>query len=140
MIYQWALTSMPASAIKTCYEKRSDRTLTTTIKLYRHYGQRQRTSYRAALGSPVFTVRDAMIACGVNNFNLFEGDMPAQRIATDLFGDDYATCMDKGLTELDYEFKTYSELTILQGQIRLLPGIKRTIKAFIQWVQDERRL
>jgi hypothetical protein len=48
--------------------------------------------------------------------------------------------MDKGLTELDYEFKTYSELTILQAQIRLLPAIKRTIKAFIQRVQDERRL
>jgi hypothetical protein len=77
-------------------------------------------------------VRDAMTECGVNNANLFEGETPAQRITTDLFGDEFATCMDKGLTELDYEYKTYSELTIGQGQIRLLPGIKQTIKAFIQ--------
>jgi hypothetical protein len=48
--------------------------------------------------------------------------------------------MDKGFTELDYEFKTYSELTINQGQVRLLPGTKRNIKAFIQWVREERRL
>jgi hypothetical protein len=43
---------------------------------------------------PVFTVRNAMIACGVNNEALFDGDTPAQRIAADLFGDDFATCMD----------------------------------------------
>jgi hypothetical protein len=89
---------------------------------------------------PAFTVHDAMIACGVNNVELYGGDTPAERITTDLFGDVYATCMDKSFEELDYEFKTYSDLTQNQGQIRLLPGVKRMIKAFIQWVRDERRL
>jgi hypothetical protein len=59
---------------------------------------------------PAFTIRDAMIACGVNDADLFDGDTPAARIATDLFGDDYATCMDKSFEELDSEFNTYSDL------------------------------
>jgi hypothetical protein len=89
---------------------------------------------------PVFTVRNAMIACGVNDEALFDGDTPAQRIAADLFGDDFSTCMDKSYEELNQEFKTYSDLTQNQGQIRLMPGTKRLIKAFIQWARDERRL
>jgi hypothetical protein len=89
---------------------------------------------------PAFTVHNAMVACGVNDVALFEGDTPAERIAADLFGGDFATCMDKGLLEIDYAFKTYSDLTANQGQIRLLSGTKRNIKAFIQWARDERRL
>jgi hypothetical protein len=90
---------------------------------------------------PVFTVRDAMIACGVNDVTLVDVDTPAQRIAANLFGDDFATCMDKSFEELDQEFKTYSDLTQLQGQIRLMPGTKRMVKAFIQqWPRNKRRL
>jgi hypothetical protein len=63
----------------------------------------------------VFTVYDAMVACGVNDADNFDGETPAVRIATDLFGDDFATCMDKSFTELDSEFKTYSDLTHNQG-------------------------
>jgi hypothetical protein len=89
---------------------------------------------------PTFTVYDAMVACGVNDAALFDGGTPAERIAANLFGDDFATCMDKGFLEIDYEFKTYSDLTANQGQIGFLPGTKRSIKAFIQWARDERRL
>jgi hypothetical protein len=45
----------------------------------------------------ISTVYDAMVACGVNDAGDFNGDTPAVRIATDLFGDDFATCMDKSL-------------------------------------------
>jgi hypothetical protein len=90
--------------------------------------------------APVYTVYGAMVASGVNDDAIFDGDTPAVRIAADLFGDDFSTCMDKGMEELDAEFKSYSDLTINQGQIRLLPGTKRTIRAFIQWARDERRL
>jgi hypothetical protein len=83
---------------------------------------------------PAFTVYDAKVACGVNDAALFDGDTPAERITADLFGDDFATCMDKGFLEIDNEFKTYLDLTANQGQIRLLPGTKRNIKAFIQHV------
>jgi hypothetical protein len=34
---------------------------------------------------PAFTVRDAMVACGVNDVNVFDGDTPAERIAANLF-------------------------------------------------------
>ena len=81
-----------------------------------------------------------MIACGVNHINVFVGDTPAFRLATDMFSDDFTTCMDKTFVELDSDFKTYSALTQAQGQIRLLPVIKRNIKAFIQWVRDEQSL
>jgi hypothetical protein len=64
---------------------------------------------------PVFTVRNAMIACGVNDEALFDGDTSAQRIAADLFGDDFSTCIDKSYEELNQEFKTYSDLTQNQG-------------------------
>jgi hypothetical protein len=67
------------------------------------------------LPPPAFTVRDAMVACGVNNVNVFDGDTPAERIAAGLFGDNFATCMDKRFVELHSEFKTYADLTINQG-------------------------
>jgi hypothetical protein len=47
---------------------------------------------------PAFTVYDGMVLCGVNDNNESEGDTPAVRIASDLFGDDFAICMDKGFT------------------------------------------
>jgi hypothetical protein len=89
---------------------------------------------------PVFTVYDAVVACGVNDDAEFDGDTPAVCIADDLLDDDFATCINKGFMELDSEFKTYSDLTMAQGQVHLLPGTKRNIKAFIQWVRDKRRL
>ena len=75
------------------------------------------------------TVVDAMELCGVP---LAERAI----LATNLFGDDFETCKDKSMEELDSDFKTYSDLTVAQGQIRLQPGIKRKIRAFIQWCRD----
>lgn len=86
------------------------------------------------------TVRDAMIACGVDNTVSFDNLTRAQRLATDLFSDDFKSCMDKTFEELDADFKTYSDLTAAQGQIRLLPGVKSRIKAFVQWTRDELRM
>jgi hypothetical protein len=107
----------------------------------RHYFifYRLRSNYSTIIAIP-FNVYDTMVACGVNDTDNFDGDTPAVRMATDLFGDDFATCMDKSFAELDGEFKTYSDLTQNQGQTRLLPGTKRNIRAFIQWTRYERRL
>jgi hypothetical protein len=52
---------------------------------------------------PAFTVHDAMVTCGVNDENVFDGDTPAERIAADLFGEDFATCMDKGFVERELQ-------------------------------------
>ena len=94
----------------------------------------------AANAPPVHAVLDAMIACGVDNNTVFEGDSAAERISTDLFDDSYVSAMDKTWVELDIGFKSYTDLTQAQGQIRLLPGVKRNLKGFIQWVRDEFRL
>ena len=89
-------------------------------------------------GSPmIYTVREAMRECGVNDNDNFDGKTPAQRLAEDIFSDDFATCMDKTHKELDSDFKTYSDLTQNQGQIRITPGVKKNIKAFVQWSRDE---
>jgi len=104
----------------------------------------------AALAAPVqpivpivpvtFTVRDALAACGVNDATLFDNETAAERLAEDMFDDSFESCKDKTDDELDGDFKTYSALTATQGQIRLLPGTKRAIKAFLQWTKDELRM
>ena len=73
-----------------------------------------------------------MAECGVNVTDMFEGRTQAERLATDLFSDDFHTCMVKTHTKLDSDFKTYSDLTQKQGQIRVTPGVKKNIKAFVQ--------
>ena len=79
------------------------------------------------------TIADALFSCGV--------PIPHHiRLATELFGDDFASCMDKTMKELDADFKTFSELSRAQGQIRLTPGTKRNIRAFVQWTRDKIRL
>lgn len=93
-----------------------------------------------AANIPAFTVEDAMLACGVPAAPLFNQQSPARRLARDLFADDFTTAMDKTFTELEDDFKTYSNLTNAQGQIRLLPGVKNNIKAFVQWTRDELRM
>ena len=88
---------------------------------------------------PPFSVEQAMIDCGVSVNVIFEGDTHAQRIATDIFGDDFHTCMDKTNEELDDDFKDYSSLTITNGQIRLAPATKKNLRAYLQWVKHKYR-
>jgi hypothetical protein len=85
------------------------------------------------------TVTDALALCGVDNAALFEGNTTAQRIASDVFQDNFQTCMDITFDELDNDWKTYSVLTAAQGQIRLRPNVKRNIRAMVQWCRDEIR-
>lgn len=82
------------------------------------------------------TVQDAMILCGVNNTDRYEDRTPAQRIAEDVFNNDFLTCMDKSFIDLESDFKTYSSLTLAQGQLRFSPGIKNRVKAFVQWTRN----
>ena len=83
------------------------------------------------------TVEDLLLACGVPNDGiLFNGDTKAERIATEVFNDDFTSCMDITFEDFESECKTYAGLTVAQGQIRLTPGTKRNIKALIQWCRD----
>ena len=88
----------------------------------------------------MFSVRDALVKCGVNDTVGFNNQTPAERIAEDIFSDSFITCMDKTSDELDEDFKSYSDLTLAQGQIRLTPGVRRNIRAFVQWTRDKFRL
>ena len=84
------------------------------------------------------TILDAMIACGVDNVVLFQGETQAQRLVDDMFDDSFASCLDITFKELDDHFITYSDdLSAAQGQIRIRPGTRKNIKAFVQWTQDE---
>ena len=87
-----------------------------------------------------YTIREAVEECGVNNQDLFENNTQAERLASDLFSDDFNTCMDKTHEELDSDFKNYFDLTQAQGQISITPGVKKNIKAFLQWARDKYRL
>ena len=87
-----------------------------------------------------YTVREAMAECDVNDTDFFEERTQAERLAADLFSDDFHTCMDKTHAELDSAFKTYSDFTQAQGQIRVTSGVKKNIKAFVKWTKDEYRL
>ena len=82
--------------------------------------------------SIMHTVQDAIILCGVNDAIVFNGLTKAERIADDVFDDDFQSCMDKTIKELDEDLKSYSALTIGNGQIRLTPGNKRNIRGLMQ--------
>lgn len=84
----------------------------------------------------VYTVTDAMIRCGVNNVDLFNGQTAATRFASDIFSDSFDLCMDKTMEEVQNDLKHYSNLTQNQGQIRVTPGVVQRIQAFIQWTRD----
>ena len=65
------------------------------------------------------------------------GQTQAQRLAEDIFDNDFTSCMDITFKELDDHFKTYSELSAGQGQIRVQVSIRKNIKAYLQWTRDE---
>ena len=94
----------------------------------------------AAVLPPVFTVHDAMVAAGVDDTDNFAGQSSAERLAEDLFDNDFTTCMDKSQDDIESDFKSFSVLTQAQGQIRMIPRVKKRIKAFVQWTRDEIRL
>ena len=81
----------------------------------------------------IHTVQDAIILCGVNDATSFNGATKIERIADDVFDDDFQSCMDKTIKELDEDLKSYSVLTIGNGQIRLAPGKKRNIRGLMQY-------
>ena len=87
----------------------------------------------AAANVPVlYTVEDGMVACGLQAAD-------AATIANEVFMGDFDSAYDMTDTDLADSFKTFSNLTMAQGQIRLLPAQKNKIKAFVQWVKDMNR-
>lgn len=50
--------------------------------------------------SPVFTVRDGIIVCGVRDDNSFDDRSSAERIADELFDNSFQMCMYKTVEDL----------------------------------------
>ena len=44
---------------------------------------------------PIYTIADAMVMCGVDNTDIFDGETAAKRFASDIFSNSYKICMDK---------------------------------------------
>ena len=81
-----------------------------------------------------------MFDFGITDATLFDGNTKASRIANELFDNNFTSFMDKTYVELDYDLKSYSTLTAAHCQIRLTPGHKKNIEAFIQWTRYQIRL
>ena len=62
------------------------------------------------------TMESALIMCRVNvdNTTLFNDNSAAQRIANKVFDNDLISCMDKSNSDLENDWKTYSQLTVAQ--------------------------
>ena len=84
------------------------------------------------MAAVTFTIRNSLIACGVDDVTLYDGETAAARLANDIFDDDFSACMDKTFEDLDDDLKAYSTMALAKCQIRLNPGTKKLINAFIQ--------
>ena len=82
--------------------------------------------------NPPFTVSNVTFICGIDSPMLFQADSQAMRISGGVFYDDLISCMDKAVKELNNDLKSYSTLTAANSQIRLNPGQKNNVSAFIQ--------
>ena len=83
-----------------------------------------------------FTVLDNIVACGISNAN-GPGNLttsPAQRIATEMFDNDFDACINMSDDDIKSYLKTFSELPQAQSQVRLMPGAQRNLKAFVQHI------
>ena len=94
----------------------------------------------AGLLLPVFMVHQAMIAAGVNDTVNLNVQSLAVCLAKDIFDNNFVLCMDKSQADVEADFKSFSSLTKLQGQIRILPRVKKRIMAFTRWTRDDIRL
>ena len=83
----------------------------------------------------------ALVLCGVPNAGVyFNSNSHAERISAEVLDDNLRTCMDKSIASLEDDWKTFSSLTVNQGQIRLRPGVKKNIRALTHWARDEIRM
>ena len=85
----------------------------------------------------VHTVTEAMKQCGVDYITQFQNRTSAQTITENVFGDDFYMCLGKTTDELDNNIKSFATLRQNQGQIRIGPGEKMKLVAFMHWVQNK---
>ena len=62
--------------------------------------------------SHVFTIRDAMITSDVKDADLINDQSSAERLAEDMFDDNFLTCTNKSQADVEADFKSISSLTV----------------------------
>ena len=82
-------------------------------------------------------VINALELCGVPNNMIFNGMNQRQRLAEDIFNNTFNTCQYMTIEELNEDLKTYSSLTVANGQIRLNPRIQRNLRGLVQWAKEK---
>ncbi len=85
------------------------------------------------------TVLEAMIACGIDHVHLYQGSTAAQRYATEVFGNEFDTCLITSKEDLKDIFKDYADRRANIGRIALTPLQKNRVIAFTQWTRDKFR-
>lgn len=83
-----------------------------------------------------------IVVCGIPNNPALAWNMltPAARVAIDVFGNDYQSCLTTNYETIDAAFKTLAAMPPGNGQLLLTPIQINAIKAFTQWVREEMRL
>ena len=62
-----------------------------------------------------------------------------EMISADVFNENFNTCVDIKFSELEYNWKTYSRLTVAEERISLRPRTKVDIREFVQCTRGEVR-
>jgi hypothetical protein len=86
---------------------------------------------------PAPSVRSTLVLCGVPDVGLFDGQTPAERMANDIFFEDFLAVLDTNREHITDMIKAYASLTVTNGRIILQPGVSAKIIAMTQWVRDE---
>lgn len=84
-----------------------------------------------------FTILDAIIECGIPQVPVFNGLTPAQRVAEEIFNNDFNMCIEKSDKDLKDDFETFSNLPANAGRLRFQPSQKRALNALVQWTKEK---
>ena len=57
--------------------------------------------------NPPFTVANVMFICGISSPTIFQGYSQAEQIYGEVFDDDFISCIDNTVKELDDNLKSY---------------------------------
>ena len=62
-----------------------------------------------------------------------------QITAKNIIDNDCMSWVDKTKSELEYNWKMYACLTVMQGKIRVCTSVVKNVRALIKWVKDRGR-
>ena len=87
-----------------------------------------------------YTVLDNIVACGISGvIDRALNTSPAQRIASEMFNNSFSSCLSMSDSDIRGYLKTFNELPQAQGQVRMMPGAQRNIRAFVQFISHRAR-